>query len=145
MTELAKLYQYAEQNNIPVDCFALRKREALSFMEPGGACYIAIDPKKLQGARDEKLKLGHELGHCSTGSFYNRYAARDLRRKHENHADKWAIERLIPVDKLDEAIANGYTEIWMLAEFFDVSIDFMRKTVCWYVHGNLDVEDYMSF
>lgn len=112
-------------------------------MDSDCSCYIAIDPLKLENIQDEKLKLSHELGHCCTGSFYNRFATCDVRRKHENRADKWAIEKLIPIDRFDEAVANGYTEIWLLAEYFDVSIDFMRKAACWYIHGNLDVEHYM--
>ena len=38
------------------------------------------------------MKLAHELGHCCTGSFYNQWATADCRRRHENVADKWAIQ-----------------------------------------------------
>lgn len=142
MTELSALYRLAERKNIVVDCFRLKKREALSIMDFDGACYIAIDPFRLNGEQDERLKLGHELGHCLTGSFYNRYADCDVRQKHENRADKWAIRRLIPKDKLDEAVADGFTEMWELAEHFGVTEEFMRKAVCLYVHGNLNTELY---
>ena len=77
-----------------------------------------------------------------TGSFYNEAATCDIRRKHENRADKWEIYELVPVSELDEAIAKGYTEIWDLAEYFGVTEDFMRKAVCWYTHGNLDIDLY---
>ena len=73
-----------------------------------------------------------------TGSFYNKYAACDVRKKHENRADKWAIEKLIPEDELNEAFSCGYTEQWELAEFFDVSEDFMHKALHWYRYGNTD-------
>ena len=66
----------------------------------------------------------------------------DCRQRHENHADKWAIRALIPVEQLDEAIALGYTELWQLADFFGVTESFMRKAVCLYVHGNLASELY---
>ena len=86
--------------------------------------------------------MGHVLGHCSTGSFYNRYAKLVVRIKYENHADKWAVKRLVPVDDLDNAVAAGHTEIWDLAEYFGVTEDFMRKAVCWYTYGNLASELY---
>ena len=86
--------------------------------------------------------MGHELGHCITGSFYNIHTAVDCRQRHENRADKWAIHTLIPVDALDDAIAHGCTEIWDLAEHFGVTEDFMRKAVCYYVHGNIAAELY---
>lgn len=142
MMDLMGLYRIADENNIAVDCFELKKREALSVMDNDGARYIAIDPFKLTSTLDEKMKLGHELGHCMTGSFYNKYAACDIRRKHENHADKWALNEFVSEQELDDAIAVGHTEMWDLAEYFGVSEDFMRKTVCWYTYGNLSSDLY---
>ena len=142
MMDLMGLYRIAEDNNVAVDCFELKKREALSVMDNDGFCYIAIDPFKLTSALDEKIKLGHELGHCMTGSFYNRYATCDVRRKHENRADKWAINQFVSEQELDEAIADGHTEMWDLADYFHVTEVFMRKAVCWYTYGNLATELY---
>lgn len=142
MITLSKLYQIADEENIEVDCFDLKKREAISVMDDEGFCYIAIDPYKLHSEEDERVKLAHELGHCVTGSFYNIYAAVDCRQRHENRADKWSINRLIPVEDLDQAVACGCTEIWELAERFGVTEEFARKAVCYYVHGNLATELY---
>ena len=66
----------------------------------------------------------------------------DIRKKHENRADKWAIQRLIPLSELDAARAAGHTELWDLAEYFGVTEDMMRKALCWYAHGNLAAEQY---
>ena len=106
---------------------------SLSVMLEGGRCFVGLDRSVCDGATQERVHLSHELGHCLTGSFYNRYAAVDSRRRHENRADKWAVEALIPMDDLDEAVA---------AERFQVTEEFMRKTVCYYVHGNLAAELY---
>lgn len=140
--ELSQLYDLAQQRNIPVCRFSLPKTGSMSLMSESGQCYIGMDPNQLDGSIQERIHLSHELGHCITGSFYNIYAARDCRQKHENKANKWAIEALISVDDLDQAIAEGYTEVWELAERFQVTEDFIRKTVCYYVHGNLAAELY---
>lgn len=142
MKPLQEFYRIAQQNNIAVDYFELRKREALSIMDTDGECYIAIDPHRIASESDERNKLAHELGHCLTGSFYNKYAKFDCRQRHENIADKWAIQQLIPVEELDEAVANGSTEFWDLADRFDVTEQFIRKAVCYYVYGNLAAELY---
>ena len=142
MKSLQEFYHIAQQNNFVVDHFELRKRAALSVMDDDGDCFVAIDPKQITYDTDERNKLAHELGHCLTGSFYNQYAAVDCRRRHENTADKWAIGELIPPEALDQAVADGCTELWDLAEHFGVPEDFMRKAVCWYVHGNLATELY---
>lgn len=142
MKALQEFYHIAKQENIVVDHFALSKREALSIMDLDGECFIAIDPHRISSETDERNKLAHELGHCATGSFYNRYSDFDVRQRHENRADKWAISQLIPVDDLDEAVANGCTELWELAERFGVTEDLIKKAVCYYVHGNLATELY---
>lgn len=142
MKSVQSLYHIASQKNIVVDRFALFRREALSIMDEDGRCFVAIDPGKIRSETDERCKLSHELGHCITGAFYNQYSNYDCRRKHENKADKWAVKQLIPVDELDEAIADGHTELWDLADHFGVTEDFIRKAVCYYVHGNLATELY---
>lgn len=142
MKSLQEFYHIAQQNNIVVDHFEMRKREALSIMDCDGDCCIAIDPHKISSESDERNKLAHELGHCMTGSFYNEYAKYDCRQRYENRADKWAIQQLIPVEELDEAVAEGCTEIWELAERFEVTEDFIKKAVCYYVHGNVASELY---
>lgn len=142
MKSLEEFYHIAKQQNIVVDHFTLSKREALSVMDLDGECFIAIDPHRLSGEYDERNKLAHELGHCITGSFYNRYSNYDCRQRHENRADKWAISQLIPVEDLDEAVADGCCEIWELAERFGVTEQFMKKVVCYYVHGNVATELY---
>lgn len=140
--ELPALYEMAAQQNIEVLRYPMKQTGSMSVMLEDGACYIGMDGEIQDGGIQERVHLGHELGHCVTGSFYNIYAAADCRQRHENRADKWAVTHLIPVDDLDQAVAAGYTEIWELAEHFGVTEDFMRKAVCYYVHGNLAAELY---
>ena len=135
------LYAYAERRNIDVDWIPMRRATSLSV--PLGDRYaIALDPWKLGSLAQETVCLAHELGHCETGSFYNQYAALDVRQRHENRADKWAIQHLIRVEELDEAVADGCEDIPALSEHFCVTEDLMRKAVCWYTHGNLAAELY---
>jgi hypothetical protein len=139
---LIDLYVYAEEKGIDVDWVSMRKAESLSAELPDGSLCIAMDPWKMESIAKEVVALGHELGHCSTGAFYNRFSKRDIMQKHENRADKWAIKKLVPMEELDAAVAEGHTELWDLAEYFGVTEDFMRKAVCWYTHGNLATELY---
>lgn len=132
-----ELFSLAESEDVSVTEFSLNAREAVSMMDQDGQCYVAIDPRKIKSSADAKTKLAHELGHCVTGSFYNVYSPFDLKQKHENCADKWAIRQLISADDLKQAVAKGYTELWQLADFFDVNEDFMRKAVSLYKYGNL--------
>lgn len=136
------LYDFAKQQNIEILTFPLPESSSMSIMDDEGSCCIGMDAAILDGGKEERVHLSHEIGHCATGSFYNRYAAIDCRQRHENRADKWAVTHMIPVDDLDEAVAEGCTEIWELAEHFGVTEEFMRKAVCYYVHGNMATELY---
>lgn len=130
MKDVLGLYRLAEARGIEVDFFPMAHAQSLSIPWGGGA--VAIDPRRVTSRADEKVKLGHELGHCVTGSFYNQYAARDVRERHELHADRWAIRQLIPRQELESALQAGRREIWELAEFFEVTEDFMRKALTYY-------------
>ena len=140
--EIQGLYDLAKKENIGILDFPMSVSRSMSVMDDSGRCYIGMDSSIKDSGTQERVHLAHELGHCITGSFYNRYATVDHRRRHENRADKWAVEQLIPVERLDNAIAGGCCEIWELAEHFGVTEDFVRKAVCWYVHGNMAHELY---
>ena len=140
--ELCQLYELAEQENIPVLPFPLPQTGSMSVMDDSGQCCVGMDPSVRDGGISERVHLSHELGHCLTGSFYNRYAPQDLRQKHENRADKWAIRKLIPATELDDAVAAGHTQLWDLADYFGVTEAFMRKAVSLYTHGNVAAELY---
>lgn len=140
--EIGVLYDLARQENIAVLPFPMEENGSMSIMAEDGRCYIGMDPAVRDGGAQERVHLGHEMGHCLTGSFYNIYAAVDSRQRHENRANKWAIRTLIPVEALDDAIAEGCTELWALADRFGVTEELMRKAVCLYVHGNLSAELY---
>ena len=136
MRSLQSLYRLAEKKNIEIINFPLPENGSMSLMSDDGGCYIGMDDTAFDTGAEERVHLSHELGHCVTGSFYNRHAAMDVRQKHENRADKWAIRRLIPVEQLDDAIAGGHTELWDLADYFGVTEAFLKKAICLYVHGN---------
>lgn len=131
MKNLNELYQIAQNENIDVYCLDLLATKSLSMCRNGKSA-IAIDPFTLSDSSEEAVLLAHELGHCVTGSFYNLYSDFDIVAKHELRADKWAIKKLIPKDELNDAFAHGIVEPWDLAEYFDVTEEFIRKAVEFY-------------
>lgn len=140
--EIRSLYDFARQQNIEVLPYPMPENGSMSVMLEDGACFIGMDESVRDGGVEERVHLSHELGHCATGSFYSIHTAVDCRQRHENRADKWAVTHVIPVDDLDEAVAQGCTEVWELAERFGVTEEFVRKAVCLYVHGNMAAELY---
>ncbi len=142
MSKPLDLYRYAEAQGIDVDWFPLQHTPSFSVKMPNGSHCIALDPWKLSALSEETVCLAHELGHCETGSFYNPHTKFDVIRKHENRADKWAIQYLVSAEALDQAVANGCTELWQLAEHFGVTEEFMKKAVSYHTYGNVASELY---
>ena len=128
---LRKLYRTAEQQNVPVECFRLEGTAACS-VELHGPCFVGIDPFQLESTADETVKLAHELGHCLRGGFYRRTSPYELREKCEVLADRWAMEQLISLPEVLNALKSGCTEVWQLAERFGVTEEFVRIALATY-------------
>ena len=122
---LNELYQLAEQAHVDIDDFRLENIKSVSVMESCGDCRIAIDTAQVNTIAEERTILGHELGHCMTGSFYNRYSPLDVRQKHENRANKRAILTLVPFDELVDIVISPWNNLHNIAEHFDVTEEFM--------------------
>lgn len=144
MLETSTLYKYAEQSNATVMRSKLPVNGSLCIDTGEQSYYIGIDENMREGSAEHRTHLAHELGHCATGSFYNRYAACDVRQKHENCADRWMIEHLVPEEELMEQLRQQRGQVWELAEHFAVTEDLIKKALCWYLHGTLDTRLYYS-
>lgn len=142
MKDILSLYQLAQQQSIPVLRFPLPENGSMSVQCADGSCLIGMDKSVQDGGVQERVHLAHELGHCLTGSFYSPYTRIDSRRRHEYRAEKRAVQELVSVEALDDAVAEGCTELWELAERFGVTEEFMKKAVCYYTHGNVASELY---
>ena len=138
--DTSALFQEAQDSNISIMYLSLSENGSMCIQSESMRYYIGMDYGVLKNESSKRVHLAHELGHCKTGAFYNRWAARDIRQKHEHRADKWAIKKLVPKDELLKAIDSGHINIWDWAEYFNVTEDFMKKAVRWYTYGNLAVE-----
>ena len=103
---------------------------------------IGLDVGLREGSKKHRTHLGHETGHASTGSLYNENAPQDVRQRHENDADKWTILNMVPEEELLEQIRQGRGEIWELSDYFGIEELYIKKAMCWYFCGTLDIRNY---
>lgn len=122
------LFKIAEAYHVTIEYQQVPENLSISVQDEKDSA-IFMDYSLLWKLSEERVHAAHELGHCITGSFYNPYSPYDVRKKHEHIADRWAIHKLVPLPSLLKAFEHGITEIWELAEVFDVTEDFMRKAV----------------
>ena len=122
------LYILAEKNNIPIDESCPEALISISVRFPDGSKVIGLSND--ENTAYTKLEcIAHEMGHCMTESFYEGYSPFELRAKHENRANEWATNEIVPFTELCEAVKDGYRELWELAEYFSVSNSFMEKAI----------------
>ncbi|MDY2969826.1 MAG: ImmA/IrrE family metallo-endopeptidase [Butyricicoccus pullicaecorum] len=124
--------EYATCHDIDVDRLPLSSLDAFSI-EHKGKYAIVLDPSKIESSSDENTKLAHELGHCLYGGFYSSTTPLYIREKHEYKANVWAVKFLVPWDELHEAVHNGITEPWELAEYFSVTEAFINLALEYYL------------
>ena len=131
---ILELYDLAAENNIQIDHRRLNTMK--SFAIPGN---IIIDLSQLQTLAETKVCLSHELGHEFKSAFYNIRNTFETRERQEERANRWAVHNLLPVSDLKCAVESGITEVWELAEHFDVTEDFIRDALRLYtMEGTLE-------
>ena len=130
------LFEAARDAGVTVEYTYIPLNKSVSVQDDEGD-FVLLDYSLIWGGAHERVHLGHELGHCYTGAFYDRSSSPVTRRRCEKLADKWAIKKLVPKGELDAAVRDGRTELWELAEHFNVTEDFMRKAVRWYRNCSL--------
>lgn len=122
-----ELYNIADSNDIDVYHYSLHPLKSISMPS-----VIGIDIDQIKTTVEEKTVLAHELGHCMKGAFYNIHSKYDIKARHEQKADKWAIKTLIPLDSLQDALKNGVSTRWELSHYFGVPETFIEKTLSLY-------------
>ena len=102
-------------------------------MEVAGRYGIFVDFDRLGSLQEFKAALAHELGHCATGCTHRVSSPYDLVCRHEYKANRWAIQRYLPFEELQNAVSAGYTEPWQLAEYFQLPETAVRGALNYYL------------
>lgn len=127
------LYDVAKEHN----CYITQNKTKASksfVMETNDAYYINIDVSRIETSAERKVCLAHELGHCISGTTYTLNHSNLYRGSAEYRADYRAAQLVIPFDELKECVMKGITEKYDLAEFFEVTEEFIDRTL--YIYGN---------
>ena len=127
MDKISKLYDICDRNGINTSYYNLVDCDSLIISDSDDNAYIAIDPNQANSYKKILMRLAHEMGHYFTGTYYSLGSPLQLIEQREYKANKWAVHKLIPFESLEKAVVDeGYTEDWELAEYFDVSEDFIQ-------------------
>lgn len=147
MMNLNHLHQWVSDEGIFLFeqglCFSDKETKAATIRLHGSGCWgIFLDSQRMESQAEELSALLHECGHYATGTTHQICSPTDLIERHEYKANKWAVLHAVSAEELDRAVAEGYDQIWSLAEYFGVTEEFMKKALSWHVYGNVEAHLY---
>ena len=123
---LTKLCSIAENENILLATNTSSSKIS-TIINIENVWLIDTNPTKISTENQEKQCLAHELGHYFTGAVYNETTTPIQRARCEYRANKWTVNVLVPARALRKALESGITEVWDLAEYFDVSEETIHR------------------
>lgn len=142
---LNNLYDLAEKEKIKIYDWHIEDADGV-YINIDKINAIALNYNNLDTSLDEKCVLAEELSHYYMDATYSPYC-NDLQviSKQERKAMKLAYNMLIPFEDLRRAILSGKTTLLLLAEHFDVTVQFMSKCITFYLekYGYIITEEEM--
>lgn len=127
----ARLFEHLYNNEVDIIVYPMKFCKGASMRQNG--CYaVFIDTAQIGTSAELNHVLAHEAGHCSTGALHKLNSPFELVQQHEDRANRWAIENCIPFYKLKNAMQNGVTECWQLAELFNFPECFICEALDFY-------------
>ena len=119
MFEISDFYQYCKQHQVDVIPYDGCPQPGATIRDEG--CYaVFLDFTKIRSTRLLRGVCYHELGHVATGALHKVDSPFECAERSEYRANRWAAENFLTEDAFREAFQLGYTELWQLAEYFDL-------------------------
>ena len=85
--------------------------------------------KNIKNHKEKKCILCEELGHHYE-SYGNILDQEDhLNKAQEIRARRWAYKKLVSIDKLVNAFYNGIRNMYELAEYLEITLDFLKNAI----------------
>jgi len=129
--ELSHFYDYCNQNNVDVVPFIDMPSKGATIRD-GSDYAIFLDFAQLPTLRDIRGVCMHEQGHTATGALHKVSSPYETVERSECRANRWSAERFLPVEDFREAFAAGYTELWQLAEYFDLPEEDIKNALTYW-------------
>jgi len=120
MKDLNYLYNELEKYNIPVVKVDFQNKKA-GIITNGNDTVIAVDYKKIENSKEEKMVIAEEKAHYETGALYLLNADKTTIDKMEYKANKKVYNELIPFPKLKE-MCEKHLSVAELSDYFGIPI-----------------------
>ena len=119
MFELKHFYDYCKENRVDVIPYFGMPQPGATLRD-GSYYAVFLDFSKIMTTRLLKGVCCHELGHIATGALHKVDSPYELVERSEYRANRYMAQAFLTEAAFRDAFNAGYTELWQLAEYFDL-------------------------
>ena len=131
MFEISNFYDYCKKHQVDVIPYAGCPQPGATVRDQGFYA-VFLDFTKIPSTRVLRGVCCHELGHAATGALHKVDSPFELVERSEYRAARWVADNYLTAELFREAFAAGYTELWQLAEFFDLPEDCVQTALTYW-------------
>ena len=131
MLEISDFYDYCKAHQVDVIPFDGCPQPGATVRDQGFYA-VFLDFTKIRSTRLLRGVCCHELGHAATGALHKVDSPYELIERSEYRADRWMSEQFLRAEDFREAFHSGCTELWQLAEFFDMPESDVQKALTYW-------------
>lgn len=141
MFELSQFYDYCRQNRVDVIPYRGVPQPGATLRD-GSHYAVFLDFSKIMSTRLLRGVCAHELGHVATGALHKVSSPYELVERSEYRANRYMAENFLTEEAFREAFAAGCTQLWELAEYFDLpEQDVKNALTYWSERRGIDFRD----
>ena len=119
MFELADFYDFCRENGVAVIPFQGVPAPGATIRD-GTKYAVFLDFSQIPTTRLLRGVCCHEMSHVATGALHKVSSPYELVERSEYRANRWTAQHFLTEQAFREAFQAGYTELWQLAEYFDL-------------------------
>lgn len=131
MFELSDFYDYCKQNHVDVIPFDRCPRPGATVRDAGFYA-VFLNFSQIRSTRLLRGVCCHEMGHVATGALHKVDSPFELAERSEYRANRWTAQQFLTEADFREAFCAGYTELWQLAEYFDMPESDVRSALVYW-------------
>ena len=142
MFEITDFYDFCRANRVDVIPYSGCPQPAATIRDSD--CYaIFLDFSQIHSLRLLRGICCHEMGHAATGALHKVSSPYELVERSEYRANRWIAENHLTCQAFCEAFQDGCTELWQLAEYFDLPQQDIEKALrYWTECKGVDFNNY---
>ena len=128
MFSTSEFYSYCRTHDVDIIPFNRLPAEATT-VRYHNAYAVGLNFLKLKTVRQVRTAMLHESGHLHTGALHKVDSPFQLVAQNEHRADADSFRRCLPAEEICQAMRQGYTEPWQLADYFDLDEDYIKTAL----------------